>query len=145
MLRVHHVLPRLIIVHHGYRGMKDSDNQLQKCWDTPMEKRPFSLQIALGHRSVKYNTDVPPPSHVVPLSFEYGLVLLATLIRGGGGITSRRSWTGHLCQNTVQCLKCFCNWLSSLLHFLTYLAVHKPKFALVQDEVLCGQKSQCSG
>ena len=27
------------------------------------EKRPFLLQIALGHRSVKYNTDLPPPSH----------------------------------------------------------------------------------
>ena len=51
MLRVHHVLPRLIIVHHGYRGMKDSDNQLQKWWDTPTEKRPFLLQIAPGHRS----------------------------------------------------------------------------------------------
>ena len=39
------------------------------------------------------------------------IVLLATLIRGGGGITSTRSWTGHLCQNKVQCLKYFCNWL----------------------------------
>ena len=57
MLRVHHVLPRLIIVHHGYRGMKDSDNQLQKCWDTPTKKRPFLLQIAPGHRSVRYNTE----------------------------------------------------------------------------------------
>ena len=27
------------------------------------------------------------------------------------GITSTRSWTGHLCQNTVRCLKYFCNWL----------------------------------
>ena len=41
------------------------------------------------------------PFKVVRPSFEYGLVLLATLIRGGGGITSTRSWTGHLCQNTV--------------------------------------------
>ena len=93
-------------------------NQLQKWWDTPTEKRPFLLQIAPGHRSVKYNTDLPPPSSllfkVVPPSFEYGLVLLATLIRGGGGITSTRSWTGHLCQNTVQCLKYFCKWLSHL-------------------------------
>ena len=34
---------------------------------------------------------------------------------------------------------------NSLLNLLTYLAVHKPKFAWVQNEVLCEQKSQCSG
>ena len=28
-----------------------------------MKKRPFLLQIAAGHRSVRYNTDLPPPSH----------------------------------------------------------------------------------
>ena len=48
-----------------------------------------------------------PPFRVVPPSFEHGLVLLATLIRGGEGITSTRSWTGHLSQNMVQCLKYF--------------------------------------
>ena len=37
------------------------------------------------------------PFKVVHPSFVYGLVLLATLIRGGGGIKSTRSWTGHLC------------------------------------------------
>ena len=31
--------------------------------------------------------------------------------KGWRGITSTRSWTGYLCQNTVQCLKYFCNWL----------------------------------
>ena len=30
-------------------------------------------------------------------------------------ITSTRSWTGHLSQNIVQCLKYFCSWLSGLL------------------------------
>ena len=55
-----------------------------------------------------------PPLKVVPPSFEHGLVLLATLKRGGGGVTSTRSWTSHLSQNTVQCLKYFCNWLSHL-------------------------------
>ena len=35
--------------------------------------------------------------------------------------------------------------LNFLLNSLTYLAVHKPKFAWVQNEVLCEQKSQCSG
>ena len=34
---------------------------------------------------------------VVHPSFVYGLVLLPTFIRGGGGIKSTRSWTGHLC------------------------------------------------
>ena len=36
---------------------------------------------------------------------------LSNFDKGGGGITSTRSWTGYLCQNTVQCLKYFCNWL----------------------------------
>ena len=27
------------------------------------------------------------------------------------GITSTRSCTGHLCQNTVRCVKYFCSWL----------------------------------
>ena len=38
-------------------------NQLQKCWDTPTKKWPFLLQIAASHRSVRYNTDLPPPPH----------------------------------------------------------------------------------
>ena len=37
-------------------------NQLQKCWDTP-KKWPFLLQIAPGHRSVRYNNGITPPSH----------------------------------------------------------------------------------
>ena len=78
---------------------------------------PFLLQITPSHRSVKYNTDLPPPSYsklLLQVLSNNGLVSLATLIRGGGGITSTRSWTGHLCQNTVQCVKHFCNWLSHL-------------------------------
>ena len=38
-------------------------NHLQKCWDTSTKKRPFLLQIAPGHSSVRYNTDFPPLSH----------------------------------------------------------------------------------
>ena len=30
--------------------------QLQKSWETPTNKRPFLLQIAASHRSVRYNT-----------------------------------------------------------------------------------------
>ena len=35
--------------------------------------------------------------------------------------------------------------INFFLHSLTYLVVHKPKFAWVHDKVLCEQKSQCSG
>ena len=45
----------------------------------------FLLQIAPSHRSVRYNTDLPPPSHSKLFLQVYGLVLFATLIRGGGG------------------------------------------------------------
>ena len=38
------------------------NNQLQKCWDTPTKNRPFLLQIAPGHMSVRNNTDLLPPS-----------------------------------------------------------------------------------
>ena len=38
------------------------------------------------------------------------------------------------------------HFYSPVVYYNTnYLAVHKPKFALVQDETLHGQKSQCSG
>ena len=86
-------------------------NQLQKCWDTPTKKRPFLLQIAPGHRSVRYKTDLPLPSHSKLFLQVLRMVLWASLIRGGGGITSTRSCRGHLWQNTVHCLKYFCNWL----------------------------------
>ena len=66
--------------------MKDSDNQLQKRWDTPAEKN-LSFFKSLLVTGLWDNTDLIPPSH------------------------SNWSWTGHLCQNTVQCLKYFCNWL----------------------------------
>ena len=70
-------------------------NQLQKCWDTPTKKRPFLLQIALvtGLWDIIPTSLLPPPSSlpfkVVPPSVEYGLQLLATLIRGGGGIQAQ--------------------------------------------------------
>ena len=44
---------------------------------------------------------------VVPQSFEHGLVLLATLIRGGQDYGQAI----YKYQNTVQCFKYFCNWL----------------------------------
>ena len=47
-------------------------------------------------------------------------------------------------------LKQWWNWTTTnmflkRLNGTPYLVVHKPKFALVQDKALCGQKSQCSG
>ena len=61
------------------------------------------LQITASHTSVQYNTHLPPtaPFKVAPPSFEHALVLLATLVRGGG----------QLSRNEVQCLQYFCNWL----------------------------------
>ena len=57
------------------------------------EKMTFLAANRSGHRSVRYNTNLPPPSSlpfkVVPPSVEYGLQLLATLIRGGGGIQAQ--------------------------------------------------------
>ena len=69
----------------------------------------FEISVNSGFRNIYLAASFK----VVPPSFEHGLVLLATLIRGGGGggVTSTRLWRGHLCQNTVQCLKYFCNWL----------------------------------
>lgn len=56
-------------------------------WDTH-KKTAFILESAAICISVRYDTH--PLTHfssfkVVPLSFEYGLVLWATLVRGGGG------------------------------------------------------------
>ena len=38
-------------------------NQEQNCWKTLKKKLPFLLQIAASHRSVRHNTDLPPPFH----------------------------------------------------------------------------------
>ena len=57
-LMIRHHFPRRgthwVLIHGCY-------NQNQKCWDTPTKKRPFLPQIAPGHRSVRYHTDLPPP------------------------------------------------------------------------------------
>ena len=44
-----------------------------------------------GHRSVRYNIGPPSslPFKVVPPSFQHGLLLLATLIRGGRGLQAQ--------------------------------------------------------
>ena len=47
-------------------------------------------------------------------------------------------------------LKQWWNWTTTnmflkRLNGTPYLVVHKPKFALVQDKALCGQKCECSG
>ena len=65
------------------------------------DKKPAFLTVnrCHSHTSVKENlTTSFCPFKVVPLSFEHGL---ASLIRGGGGFTSTRSWAGHLSQNRV--------------------------------------------
>ena len=56
--------------------------------------KSFLLQISGSRTSVEYNTHLPLTLHskLFRHVFEHGLVLLATLIRGVGGITSTRSW-----------------------------------------------------
>ena len=49
-----------------------------------------------------------------------------------------------LCDIFMYLSSCEFKTINSLLNSLTYLAVRKPKFAWVHDEVLC-EKSQCSG
>ena len=43
--------------------VSESFNQTQKCWDTPTKNRPFSLQIAAIHTSVRNKTPFLPPLH----------------------------------------------------------------------------------
>ena len=62
MLRVHHVLPRLIIVHHGYRGMKDSDNQLQNVETLPRKNdlSCFKSLLVTGLWDIILTSLLPP-------------------------------------------------------------------------------------
>ena len=55
------------------------------------------LQIAASHRSVRYNTNFPPPFH-------------SNFDKGWRGDHKHKFMEG-LSQNTVQCLKCVFNWL----------------------------------
>lgn len=43
--------------------VSESFNQMQKCLDTPTKNRPFSLQIAAIHTSVRNKTPFLPPLH----------------------------------------------------------------------------------
>ena len=85
-------------------------NQEQNCWKTLKKKLPFLLQIAASHRSVRHNTDLPPPFHskLFLQACEHGLVLLATVIRGGGG-----TWTGQNTKNTIVCVSSFATGCSA--------------------------------
>ena len=80
--------------------------------NTSTKKQPFMLQIAACHRSVRYNNDLPlPPIQSCSSTFSAWSCIASNFDKGRWGITSIRLWTSHLCQNTVQCLKYFCNWL----------------------------------
>ena len=43
--------------------------------ETLPENQPFLLQITPGHRSVRYNTDLPPPSNSKLLLQDLSMVL----------------------------------------------------------------------
>ena len=80
------------------------------------KKQRVLLQIAASHRSVRLNSDLPPlpppPIQSCSSKFWAWSCIASNFEKGWRGVTSTRSWKGHLSQNTVQCLKYFCNWLS---------------------------------
>ena len=73
---------------HAVSSFQACYNQLLKCWDTHKKKQSVLLQIAAIVTGLWDKVVTPllpsPPFKVVPPSSEHGLVLLATLKRGGG-------------------------------------------------------------
>ena len=110
MQKVHHVSPCLIIGHHGYRQPCSCKNV-----ETLTKKQPFLLQIATSHRSVsKILTSLLPPIQSCSSKFWAWSCIASNFDKGCRGGASTRSWTGHLSQNTAQCLKHFSTGCSSV-------------------------------
>ena len=76
--------------------------QRQHAWlSGGLSEAPSSSPTQTANTSCKNVAPSSLPFKVVPPSFEHGLVLLATLIRAGGGVTSARPWKGNSSQNTI--------------------------------------------
>ena len=54
---------RVILIFNLLKMKQSNATTNCKCWDTPTKKRPFLPQIAASHRSVRCDTNLPPPSH----------------------------------------------------------------------------------
>ena len=54
---------RVILIFNLLKMKQSNATTNCKCWDTPTKKRPFLLQIAASHRSVRCDTNLPPPFH----------------------------------------------------------------------------------
>ena len=86
-------------------------NQLQKYWDTPKKNDPscFKSLLVTGLWDIIQTSLLPSIPRCSSKSWAWSSA--CSFDKGWRGITSTRSWTGHLSQNTAQCLKIFCNWL----------------------------------
>ena len=83
-----------------------SYNQFEKCWDT-RKKWPFLLLVTGLWDTIL--TSLLPPIQSCSSNFLAWPCIASNFNMGWRGVTSTRSWTGHLSQITVQCLKYFCN------------------------------------
>ena len=102
-----------------------SYNQLQKCWDTPTKKRPFLIEIAASHTSVRYNTHLPAlflsKLQVIPTSFQHGPAPDANKNfdkgseEGGGGNHKDKIINRPVNPKQGKVSQVFCNWLLSAI------------------------------
>ena len=100
-----------------------SYNQLQKCWDTPTKKRPFLIEIAASHTSVRYNTHLPAlflsKLFLQVFSMVLHLMLTRTLTRearrGGGGNHKDKIINRPVNPKQGKVSQVFCNWLLSAI------------------------------
>ena len=87
-------------------------NQLQKYWDTPKKNdlSYFKSLLVTGLWDIIQTSLHPSIPRCSSKSWAWSSIA-CSFDKGRRGITSTRSWTDHLSQNTAQCLKIFCNCL----------------------------------
>ena len=87
-------------------------NQLQKYWDNPKKNdlSYFKSLLVTGLWDIIQTSLHPSIPRCSSKSWAWASIA-CSFDKGRRGITSTRSWTDHLSQNTAQCLKIFCNCL----------------------------------
>ena len=87
-------------------------NQLQKYWDNPKKNdlSYFKSLLVTGLWDIIQTSLHPSIPRCSSKSWAWSSIA-CSFDKGRRGITSTRSWTDHLSQNTAQCLKIFCNCL----------------------------------